>query len=102
MKNGGDMCMRDTPAAADTGKTLTAIIQDALRESLRRRKASVQPEIDILSRRIATTLGSMLPADCGLKTWSRDGCPMPLSFVVNLVLVLCTWAPAAYQFSHAF
>ena len=33
--------------AADTGKTLTAIIQDALRESLSRRRATKRPAIDL-------------------------------------------------------
>lgn len=53
------LCMRTTihiddhlfaelkKAAADTGKTLTAIIQDALRESLRRRRASVRPKVKL-------------------------------------------------------
>lgn len=34
-------------AAADTGKPLTAIIQDALRESLCRRNASVRPKVEL-------------------------------------------------------
>ena len=33
--------------AADTGKTLTAVIQDALLESLSRRRATKQPAIDL-------------------------------------------------------
>ena len=53
------LCMRTTihiddhlfaelkKAAADTGKTLTAIIQDALRESLRRRHANARPKVEL-------------------------------------------------------
>ena len=53
------LCMRTTihiddhlfvelkKAAADTGKTLTAIIQDALRESLHRRQATVRPTVEL-------------------------------------------------------
>ncbi len=33
--------------AADTGKTLTAVIQDALRESLSRRRATDRPAINL-------------------------------------------------------
>ena len=33
--------------AADTGKTLTAVVQDALRESLSRRRARERPVIDL-------------------------------------------------------
>ena len=33
--------------AADTGKTLTAVVQDALRESLSRRRARERPAIDL-------------------------------------------------------
>ena len=33
--------------AADTGKTLTSVIQDALRESLSRRRATERPAIDL-------------------------------------------------------
>ena len=53
------LCMRTTiriddhlfaelkKVAADTGKTLTAVIQDALRESLSRRQVTEQPAIDL-------------------------------------------------------
>lgn len=34
-------------AAADRGKTLTAIIQDALRESLHRRPAGGRPKVEL-------------------------------------------------------
>lgn len=34
-------------AAARTGRTLTAIIQDALRESLYRRQATARPAVDL-------------------------------------------------------
>ena len=33
--------------AADTGRTLTAVIQDALRESLSRRRTTERPAIDL-------------------------------------------------------
>ncbi len=33
--------------AADTGKTLTAVIHDALRESLSRRRATERPAVDL-------------------------------------------------------
>lgn len=33
--------------AADTGKTLTAVIQDALRESLSRRRTTERPALDL-------------------------------------------------------
>ncbi len=33
--------------AADTGKTLAAVIQDALRESLSRRRATERPAVDL-------------------------------------------------------
>ena len=33
--------------AADTGKTLTAVIQDALRESLSRRRTTKRPTVDL-------------------------------------------------------
>ena len=33
--------------AADTGKTLTAVIQDALRESLSRRRTTKRPAVDL-------------------------------------------------------
>lgn len=53
------MCMRTTihiddhlfaeikGIAADTGKTLAAVIQDALRESLSRRRATERPAVDL-------------------------------------------------------
>ena len=33
--------------AADTGQTLTAVVQDALRESLSRRRVAERPAVDL-------------------------------------------------------